>query len=233
MIMKKLRFEVIFIALSIVVLGLCIKSGLNSISDNSRVVTVKGLAEQDVEADRVIWPVQFRVVGNNLGSLYKEVNANSAVIRNFLIKNGIKESEIAANAPQVVDRAAETYSNGYTDRYSVSSTMTVSTSNVRLVRKLLAKQGDLIEKGISIVNDYSNQVVYEFTKLNSVKPKMIETATRNARIAADKFATDSQSELGKIKNANQGQISISDRDDNTPYIKKIRVVTSIEYYLKD
>ena len=233
MIMKKLRFEVIFIALSIVVLGLCIKSGLNSISDNSRVVTVKGLAEQDVEADRVIWPVQFRVVGNNLGSLYKEVNANSAVIRNFLIKNGIKESEIAANAPQVVDRAAETYSNGYTDRYSVSSTMTVSTSNVRLVRKLLAKQGDLIEKGISIVNDYSNQVVYEFTKLNSVKPKMIETATRNARIAADKFATDSQSELGKIKNANQGQISISDRDDNTHYIKKIRVVTSIEYYLKD
>lgn len=233
MIMKKLRFEVIFIALSIVVLGLCIKSGLNSISNNSRVVTVKGLAEQDVEADRVIWPVQFRVVGNNLGSLYKEVNANSAVIRNFLIKNGIKESEIAANAPQVVDRAAETYSNGYTDRYSVSSTMTVSTSNVRLVRKLLAKQGDLIEKGISIVNDYSNQVVYEFTKLNSVKPKMIETATRNARIAADKFATDSQSELGKIKNANQGQISISDRDDNTPYIKKIRVVTSIEYYLKD
>lgn len=231
--MKKLRFEVIFIALSIVVLGLCIKSGLNSISNNSRVVTVKGLAEQDVEADRVIWPVQFRVVGNNLGSLYKEVNANSAVIRNFLIKNGIKESEIAANAPQVVDRAAETYSNGYTDRYSVSSTMTVSTSNVRLVRKLLAKQGDLIEKGISIVNDYSNQVVYEFTKLNSVKPKMIETATRNARIAADKFATDSQSELGKIKNANQGQISISDRDDNTPYIKKIRVVTSIEYYLKD
>ncbi|MBR6078197.1 MAG: SIMPL domain-containing protein [Paludibacteraceae bacterium] len=231
--MKKLRFEVIFIALSIVVLGLCIKSGLNSISDNSRVVTVKGLAEQDVEADRVIWPVQFRVVGNNLGSLYKEVNANSAVIRNFLIKNGIKESEIAANAPQVVDRAAETYSNGYTDRYSVSSTMTVSTSNVRLVRKLLAKQGDLIEKGISIVNDYSNQVVYEFTKLNSVKPKMIETATRNARIAADKFATDSQSELGKIKNANQGQISISDRDDNTHYIKKIRVVTSIEYYLKD
>lgn len=231
--MKKLNLEPFAIALGIIILGFCIKSGLGEISNNSRVVTVKGLAEKDVEADRVIWPVQFKVVGNDLGSLYKEVNVNTAVIRNFLLKNGIKENEIAANAPQVVDRAAESYSGGYTDRYSLSSTMTVSTSNVALVRKLLAKQGDLIERGISIVSDYSNQVSYEFTKLNDIKPNMIETATRNARIAADKFAKDSQSELGKIKSANQGQISISDRDENTPYIKKIRVVTSIEYYLKD
>ena len=58
-------------------------------------------------------------------------------------------------------------------------------------------------------------------------------ATKNARKAADKFAEDSESELGKIKSASQGQFSIEDRDQYTPYIKKVRVVSTIVYYLKD
>ena len=62
---------------------------------------------------------------------------------------------------------------------------------------------------------------------------MIELATKNARTAAEKFAKDSESDLGNIKSADQGQISIEDRDANTPFIKKVRVVTSIVYYLKD
>lgn len=62
---------------------------------------------------------------------------------------------------------------------------------------------------------------------------MIEEATKNARNAAEKFAIDSNSKLGKIKRANQGQFTISDRDPNTPYIKTIRVVTTVDYYLED
>jgi hypothetical protein len=112
--------------------------------------------------------------------------------------------------------------------------MTVSSNKVDLVRKLMSQQGELLKQGVAIsANDYSNAVIYAFTKLNSVKPKMIEQATVNARAAAEKFAKDSESNLGKIKSADQGQISIEDRDANTPFIKKVRVVTSIEYYLKD
>ena len=80
--------------------------------------------------------------------------------------------------------------------------------------------------------DYRFNVSYEFTGLNEVKPEMIEEATRNARAAAEKFAKDSDSRLGKIRNASQGQFSIANRDENTPYIKTVRVVTTINYYLK-
>ena len=62
---------------------------------------------------------------------------------------------------------------------------------------------------------------------------MIEEATKNAREAAEKFAQDSDSKLGKIKKASQGQFSISDRDSNTPYIKSVRVVSSVDYLLDD
>ena len=115
--------------------------------------------------------------------------------------------------------------------------MTVSTDKVDQVVKLMAQLGDLLKQGIAINNDgdyrYQTQFLYTSTSLNQIKPTMIEEATQNARIAAEKFAHDSDSKLGKIKKANQGQFSISDRDANTPYIKTVRVVTSVDYYLKD
>ena len=92
----------------------------------------------------------------------------------------------------------------------------------------------MLKQGIAITEgEYRYNTVYSFTGLNDIKPQMIEEATRNARAAAMKFAQDSGSKLGKIKNASQGQFTISDRDENTPYIKNVRVVTTVNYYLKD
>ena len=103
-----------------------------------------------------------------------------------------------------------------------------------LVRSLIAEQGELLKRGIAVTGgDYRYNVQYEYTGLNSIKPQMIEEATKNARQAAKKFAKDSESELGKIRHANQGQFTITDRDANTPYIKKVRVVTTIDYSLED
>jgi len=102
------------------------------------------------------------------------------------------------------------------------------------VRRLMSEQGELLQKGIAVGGDeYQYNVQFLFTGLNDIKPRMIEEATKNARAAAEKFARDSNSKLGKIKSANQGQFTISDRDANTPYIKNIRVVSTIDYYLKD
>jgi hypothetical protein len=207
----------------LIVVGVCIKSGLMGMADNSRVVNVKGLAEMEVKADKVTWPVTFKIVGNDLGTIYAEVNKSNKIVRNFLKSKGISDAEITENAPQIVDKAADVYGNAdYKVRYNVTSVMTVSSTKVDLVRKLMSQQGELLTQGVAIsANDYSNSVIYAFTKLNSVKPKMIEMATKNARTSAEKFAKDSESDLGKIKSADQGQISIEDRDANTPFIKKV------------
>lgn len=102
------------------------------------------------------------------------------------------------------------------------------------MRKLMNEQAALLQKGVAIVSgDYQYNSEFLFTKLNELKPQMIEEATKNARVAAEQFAKDSDSELGKILNATQGQFSIEDRDANTPYLKKVRVVTSVTYSLED
>jgi hypothetical protein len=136
---------------------------------------------------------------------------------------------------EIIDLQAERYvSQNVLYRYNLTSVITVSSQQVELVRNLIAEQGELLDKGIAIVSgEYDTQVNYLFTGLNDLKPDMIAEATRNAREAAEQFASDSDSKLGKIKTATQGQFSISDRDQYTPYLKNVRVVTSVVYYLKD
>ena len=153
----------------------------------------------------------------------------------FLKSNGVSDAEIAVNAPQVIDMQADRYnSNPIPFRYNVTSVIVVTSSKVKEVNKLIERQTELLKQGIAIVaGDYNYQTTYEYTDLNSIKPAMIADATKNARKAAIKFAEDSESNLGKIKTASQGQFSIEDRDQYTPYIKRVRVVSTIQYYLKD
>ncbi len=118
-------------------------------------------------------------------------------------------------------------------RYTASQTVTVYSANVELVRKVMGMLSELGKQGIVFTGGYQSQAEYLFTRLNEVKPVMIEQATRKAREVAQKFAEDSDSQLGKIRRASQGQCSIGDRDRNNPHIKKVRVVSTVEYYLSD
>lgn len=225
----------LLLAAGLALLGIFIRNGIGSLSANARIVTVRGLSEREVMANKVTWPIVSKHVGNDLASLYSDVESTNNAIVAFLRQNGISEKEYSVNAPKVQDMQADSYGGQRAAyRYNVTSVVVVTSEQVEKVNELMAKQSELMAKGIAIVaGDYSYQTLYEFTELNSIKPDMVADATKNARKAADKFAEDSQSRLGKIKSASQGQFSIEDRDQYTPYIKRVRVVSTIEYYLKD
>lgn len=223
------------IAVAIVILGFALKSGIDRFSDRDRVVTVRGLCEKEVQANKVTWPIVTKEMGNDLTTIYNTITSKNNAIVTFLKSNGLDDSEISVNPPEVYDREADRYNNTPVPyRYQVTNVVVVTSSKVAQVRELIKKQTELLQKGIAIVaGDYNYRTTYEYTDLNSVKPEMIAEATANAREAADKFAMDSHSKLGKIKTASQGQFSIDDRDQYTPNIKNVRVVTYITYYLED
>ena len=233
--MKERIYSAAILAVGIVVLGLCIKSGIDNFTNKDRKVTVKGLSEQEVMADKVTWPILSKELGNDLPQLYSEIGNTQAKIKNFLIRNGVKESEIDVNAPVVIDLNADQYSNnlkGY--RYNITSIITVTSKDVKLVRSIIARQGELLKVGVAIVNGgYENPIKYEYVSFTDMKPKMMQEAIENAQKTAQQFAENSNSSLNKIVSADQGQFSIDDRDSNTPYIKKVRVVTTVTYSLKD
>ena len=233
--MKTYKIEALIISLGLIIFGYFVQRGLADFSKGARIVSVKGLSEMEVPADKVTWPLVFKDVGNSLSDLHTNINKKNEAIIKFLKQKGVVDDEISLAAPDVMDLSANRYNNNPVPyRYNVTSVLTVSSNDVQKIRKLILSQSELLKQGIAIAgDDYRYRTSYSFTKLNEIKPKMIEEATKNARAAAVTFAKDSKSKLGKIKSASQGQFSINNRDENTPHIKLIRVVTTVDYFLED
>lgn len=229
--MKKFIIPSAILAVSICILGFCIKAGIDNFAFRDRVVTVRGLAERTVEADYVTWPMNYSIAGDDLPALYDRMQVNNAVVVKFLTDNGITADEISVNPHDLYNAEGNVYGGERARfQYNLSVNITVATSKVAKVRELLSRQSELLKLGVAASNGYIN---YQFTGLNNIKPEMIAEATKNARIAADRFAQDSNSTVGKIKTATQGQFSIESADNSTPQKKNVRVVSTIVYYLED
>ena len=225
-----------FLCLGLIVLGYLISSSIIRIKGLDRTVTVKGLSEREMPANRAIWPIKFSEADNDLSNLYSVVQQKTELIIAFLKENGFEDKEISILAPAILDRQAQGYldPNKVKFRYTANSIIAVYTSKDDSIRETMKKLVQLGKQGIAIGGqDHQTRIEYLFTKLNEIKPEMVEEATKKAREVAEKFAKDSNSRLGKIRRARQGQFSINNRDSNTPYIKKIRVVSTLEYYLSD
>lgn len=216
--------------------GFQIGEALSDMKTWDRVVTVKGLSEREYIADQVIWPIQFVDAGNDLANLYDDIKSNSDAVVEFLVSKGIASEDVTIGKPEITDKLAQQYGGAERAkyRYTAMQTITVYSDEVEKVRTVMHEIGALLKQGIVLSEQrYQDQPDYVFTRLNEVKPAMIEEATLNAREVAQKFAKDSQSTLGKIKRANQGRFSISSRDAHHPHIKKVRVVSTIDYTLID
>lgn len=224
----------IFFGLAI--LGYLLASAAIEVKEYERTVTAKGLSEKEFAADVAVWPIRFSVAGNDLILLSLDLEKSAKTIYDFLLENGVKEAEISIGAPAIQDRSAEIHTgrNPGQLRYTASQAVTVYAGDVEKIRALAGSLVALGKKGVVISGGgYRDSIEYIFTRLNEVKPEMVKDAVANARQVARQFAEHSESRLGKIKRASQGQFSISPRDRNTPHIKKVRVVSTVEYYLVD
>jgi hypothetical protein len=226
----------LFIFLGLSALGYLLGNAAIKFKEYERTVTVKGLSEREYPADIVIWPIQFTEANNELQGLYGSLDNSTTSIREFLINMDIDRSEISVSPPSITDKSAQQYGNTQKPafRYTALQTVTIYSHKIDLIRAAMSGLSELGKRGIAFTGgDYRYKTEYIFTRLNEIKPEMIQEATTKAREVAIKFAEDSQSRLGKIKRASQGQFSINPRDKNNPHIKKIRVVSTVEYYLSD
>ena len=224
------------IGIGIIIAAFLMGSSLVRFKLLDRTVVVKGLSEREVAADTAVWPIQFSAANNSLAALYATMETNTRHVTEFLRAAGFPQSEITIAAPVVTDKLAQRYGGGGDIglRYAAQQTVTVYTAQVDRVRATQSSLGGLGKLGIVVGGeDYGTRTQYLFTGLNELKPVMIEEATKNARAVAQKFAADSNSRLGKIRRASQGQFTIEDRDASTPHIKKVRVVSTVEYALAD
>jgi hypothetical protein len=219
------------LAVGLLLLGLCLKSGIDNFTNKDRRVTVKGLAEKVVDADKVTWNLSVAAVGDDLESIFSLLNNNVATIQKYLKENKVEgKGKVQIQSFDITDNNANVWSERRpTYRYSVTRSLNVASNDTKLISELKEKAADdLLEKGVMLDNNYAS---YEFTKFQELKPEMMSEAIAAAEKTAQQFAENSHSTINKIVEAGQGEFSIDDAD--IPYQKKVRVVSTITYSLKD
>lgn len=238
--MKKISFWYVgIIALGLLFVGFFPGYYYYKSKFNYNAVTVKGLAETDVEANLAIWEIKFVATGNDVVKTKNDLEKQTDAIVNFLHDNGFNDNEIEMGGTETNDLMANPYRGNetITSRFILTRTLTLRSNQVHNVAETYTKTGDLISHGVVFENRYDSPISYIFTNLNEIKPQLLETATKNARQAALEFAKSSDSKVGKIHSANQGVISILPRDNaNAPESqqinKRVRVVATVEYFLE-
>ena len=220
-------------ALGLVISGFLIGDGLRRARLADRSVTVRGLAERDVTADLATWTIAFSEQGSDLGPVQAALDEKSRTVRNFFRRLGFADKDVSLAGTGV----SQFYdSNRGANSVTVRQRLQLRTNDVARARAAFARQFELVRGGVAL--EEGTSMVYSFTRLNEVKPDMIAAATRDARAGAERFARDSDTEVGGIKQATQGYFSVGARDgeegssgSDSPN-QKVRVVTTIDFYLK-
>lgn len=199
-----------------------------------------------MKSDSATWPISFSEAGDSLPEVFAASEKDKTAVVAFLKAQGFADADLTLGSIAVTDRSTQQYnSNTHGPRFVVEQTITVNSGDVDKVAAANAKTADLIRAGVVIQSGQNGGgVVYKFNGLNALKPDMITEATRNARSSADRFAADSGSQVGAIRDANQGVFSISaanaggtgedggfDQQADASIMKKVRVVSTIDYYL--
>jgi len=236
--MKNLDWvKVALLCASVVLAGYYVGNMHKTGKKYDRYVQVKGLSQREVQADLAVWPINITLAGNDLKILRREIETQNDEVYNFFLNQGFDKSDLTKGSTTISDARANIYNPNAQNsqfRYLAKSEFTVRTSDLERLQNALSESLELISEGIILgsKNEW-RPIEYIFTGLNELKPSMIEEATKNAREVAEKFARDSDSRVGKIRIARQGLFTINDRDQNTPEIKLVRVVSTIDFQLED
>jgi len=230
-------FSGLAIGIGIIVAGFFIYLGIIHFKKHERHVLIKSLVTRDVIADKGIWDIKFKISEPTLDKAYKKYEDQKNIIKQFLINENFLDSEITDNLPntnEIRQLGKQNTSNTY---YKITGVLTLKSNNVEQMKNSSQRISKLIKQGIIFDNLWNTRPAYQFTKINNYKSEMLSEATKNARILANEFASNSNSKIGSIRSANQGRFQILSRNENASHAKEIfksiRVVSSIDFYIVD
>jgi hypothetical protein len=232
----------LLLAAGIAFAGWWVGDSLVESREPSRYVTVKGLSEREVMADLGFWPIRFTATGATLDAARASLEASEDAVRKFLTDKGFTDEDIDVQNILVEDRAAG-YNAGSTPdefRFVLTEDMLVTSDQVEALAEASKGVADLLKAGVVFsIDSYSAGASFIFTGINDLKGEMLKEATQRAREAAQQLATESGAKVGEIQTVNQGvfeilpQVEIPNDRPEKQIQKKVRVVTTITYFLTD
>jgi hypothetical protein len=230
---SSLILSALLVSLGLATAGFFIGEGISGKNSARRTISVKGLSEREVPASVATWSVAYTATGNDLSQINKKLADSTAAVLAFLKGAGFEETDMAVQPPSLHDTSMDERDKDSPpppERYKADQSVLLRTAKVDAIKPALASASNLMISGVLLSGKADPN--YIFNQLNDIKPGMIQEATKNARIAAEQFSRDSQTTLGKLRNASQGWFKVDNRDDATPERKIVRVVVDVEYEVK-
>ncbi|MCK0105206.1 SIMPL domain-containing protein [Marinobacter sp. S0848L] len=229
----------VILGLSVVISASLLKDGLTGLKTGDRYVTVKGVAEREVNADLALWPIRFVASGKTLEQAQAKARSSREAIMAFLKFQAIESSAVELQRLDVTDTRANPYQGEGEQKFIVNQTLMVRSTQIDRIRHAAQNVSELVDSGVLLSSDYGpGGPTYLFNGLNTIKPEMIAEATESAREAASQFARDANASLGGLRRANQGVFQILARDqapgisEQQQPVKIVRVVSTFNYYLE-
>lgn len=212
--------------------GSFVGEGISNWNSGRRIIAVKGLSEKEVPASVATWSIGYRATGNDLGAINRKLSESTKTVIAFLKTAGFDEKDIAVQPPALHDASMEPREKDVPpppERFRAEQSVLLRTAKVDLIKPALASASTLMVNGVLLSGGCQPNYIYN--QLNEIKPRMIQEANKNARVAAEQFSRDSQTSLGKLRSASQGWFQVEDRDAATPERKMVRVVVDVDYEL--
>ncbi|MAO13161.1 MULTISPECIES: SIMPL domain-containing protein [Marinobacter] len=229
----------IILGISLILSASLLKEGLTGLKTSDRYVTVKGVAEREVQADLALWPIRFVATGNTLEQAQEKARSSREAIYAFLELQAIDKNAVELQRLDVTDTRANPYQGEGEQKFIINQTLMVRSTQIDRIRQAAQNVSELVDSGVLLTTDYGpGGPTYLFSGLNDIKPAMIAEATAAAREAAQQFARDANASVGGLRRANQGVFQILARDqapgvsEQQQPVKTVRVVSTVDYYLE-
>lgn len=183
------------------------------------VISVTGSGSENFTSDLIVWEGQFSRTNVNLEEAYKNLDRDKETVNDYLISKGIKAENIVFNSVNTMEQRENQYQNGnyvgsIFKAYELTQAVKIESTDVELIEKISREITELLNKGVQF---NSQPPRYYYTKIADLKIEMISKATEDARLRAERIATNSGENLGDLKSASMGVFQITGQNSGEDY----------------
>lgn len=199
----------IMLGVAIIIATIIGASTFYNVRSLDNTLSVTGSTKIQAKADIAKWTITTSsIVGTGeVAYAYTKVSDNTAKIKAFLIKNGVKDDQISIS-PVFND---DYWSGNNVRQINVRQTVTVNSKEVERIKTISENMTALSQQGVSFSPEAPQ---YSISNLPELRISLIGKAVEDAKARAVEIAKSMDQSVGKLKSASSGVVQVLQPNSN-------------------
>ncbi len=209
----------IIFALAIIIAAFFLGNAYVKRAQPAYTISVTGNGSENFTSDLIVWEGSFTTSDFEMKLAFEQLNRDKELVRDYLITKGIKAADIIFSSVQTLEKQDNIYDNGNFvgttfKGYQLLQSIQIESTDVPMIEQLSREITELLNKGVQL---NSSPPRYYYTGLADLKIEMISKATEDARMRAEKIASNAGGELGGLISAQMGVFQITGQNSGESF----------------